>query len=77
MGFRDLSLSYALGNVGYRSSNISSRDRGNASLLRVSYTAALQLKSKAAEQARSVASRNSRNCHALLQINLVQGVFDF
>lgn len=38
MGFRDLSLSNALGIMGYTSSNISGIDWGNASLVQVSYT---------------------------------------
>lgn len=46
MGFRDLSLSYALGNESYRFPNISSTDLGNAYLVQVSHTAALHQKSK-------------------------------
>lgn len=68
MGFRDLSLSYALGYMGYRSSNISSRDLGNASLDQVSYTTALQQKSKAPNKARH---RKNTNCYGHVKINLV------
>ena len=63
MGFRDLSLSCALGNEGYRSPSISSTDPGNAYLVHVRHTAALHQKSGPVDEARSVVSQK----HKLLQ----------
>lgn len=73
MGFRDLSLSYALGNEGYRSSNNSSTDLVNASLVQVNYTAALHQKLIA--KMHTVISQNI-NCYGLVQINLDLRVFE-
>lgn len=75
MGFRDLSLSYDLGNESYRSHSVSGTDLRNSYLVQVSHAAALHQRSNPIDEARTVISQNT-NCYSLVQINLGLRVFE-